>query len=346
MAAAAARFTSSISRHQIRALYHSSSPKSNLEESIRAAVEAKAYREIPQILNASTEPCRNPNPFTFLSKFPERSRNETIDEMLQSFIPIRPRSQPRKAYSCLLSLTLDASVDHLPLALAVVQRTLRSGCLPPPQFHLLLSKSWLRRRRRHQASPSVASPSLILSEMKSIGYTPDCGTCNYLILSLSKIDEFGEAMEVVKGMGRAGCVPDCDSYGGLIAELSEARKVCAAVELVREMVCGQGVRPREETVAKVVGAMRGNREAGRAAEMVEMLEGEGVAVGFAVYEAVLEGCLEEKRFVLAGKVAAAMCERGFIPFITARQRVVEGLAGVGEVEHAAVVRRRFAEMNS
>ncbi|XP_042045297.1 pentatricopeptide repeat-containing protein At1g06270-like [Salvia splendens] len=336
MALAATRFSSSISRHQIRALSHSSSPKLNLEESIRAAVEAKSYRQIPQILNASTEPCRNPNPFTFLSKFPERRRNETIDEILQSFIPIRPRSHPRKAYSSLLSLTLDPSIDHLPLALAVVQRTLRSGCLPPPQFHLLLSKSWLRRRRK-------ASPSLILSEMKSIGYTPDCGTCNYLILSLSKIDQFGEAMEVLKGMGRAGCVPDCDSYGGLIAELSEARKVDAAAEVVREMVCKEGVRLREETVAKVVGAMRGNREAGRAAEMVEMLEGEGVGVGFGVYEGVLEGCLEEKRFVLAGKVAAAMCGRGFI---RARQRVVEGLVGVGEVEHAAVARRRFAEMSS
>ncbi|KAG6383009.1 hypothetical protein SASPL_157254 [Salvia splendens] len=179
--------------------------------------------------------------------------------------------------------------------------------------------------------------------MKSIGYTPDCGTCNYLILSLSKIDQFGEAMEVLKGMGRAGCVPDCDSYGGLIAELSEARKVDAAAEVVREMVCKEGVRLREETVAKVVGAMRGNREAGRAAEMVEMLEGEGVGVGFGVYEGVLEGCLEEKRFVLAGKVAAAMCGRGFI---RARQRVVEGLVGVGEVEHAAVARRRFAEMSS
>ncbi|KAG6388063.1 hypothetical protein SASPL_153260 [Salvia splendens] len=54
-------------------------------------------------------------------------------------------------------------------------------------------------------------------------------------------------MEVLKGMG-----PDWDSYGGLIAELSEARKVDAEAEVVREMVCKEGARPREETVAKVV----------------------------------------------------------------------------------------------
>ncbi|KAG6415512.1 hypothetical protein SASPL_122924 [Salvia splendens] len=72
--------------------------------------------------------------------------------------------------------------------------------------------------------------------MKSIGYAPDCGTCNYLFLTLSKIVQFGEAVEVLKGMRRAECVPDCDSYGGLIAELSEARKVDVVAEVVREMI--------------------------------------------------------------------------------------------------------------
>ncbi|KAG6418794.1 hypothetical protein SASPL_120999 [Salvia splendens] len=72
--------------------------------------------------------------------------------------------------------------------------------------------------------------------MKSIGYTPDCGNCNYLIVTLSKIDQFGEVVEVLKVMGGAGC----DSYGGLIVELSEARKVDAVVEVVREMVCKEG----------------------------------------------------------------------------------------------------------
>ncbi|KAG6425880.1 hypothetical protein SASPL_110088 [Salvia splendens] len=74
----------------------------------------------------------------------------------------------------------------------------------------------------------VVSSSLILPEMKSIGYTPDCGTSNYLFLTLSKIGQFG--------IGRAGCVPDYDSYGGLIAELSEARKVDVVAEVVREMM--------------------------------------------------------------------------------------------------------------
>ncbi|KAG6402337.1 hypothetical protein SASPL_139215 [Salvia splendens] len=78
--------------------------------------------------------------------------------------------------------------------------TLSYGCLPaavpPPPL-----KSWLRQHRK-------ASSSLISLEMKSIGYTPDCGTCNYLFLTLLKIGQFGEAVEVLKGMGRAGCVPD------------------------------------------------------------------------------------------------------------------------------------------
>ncbi|KAG6401077.1 hypothetical protein SASPL_137922 [Salvia splendens] len=73
------------------------------------------------------------------------------------------------------------------------------AAVPPPPL-----KSWLRQHRK-------ASSSLILPEMKSIEYTPDCSTCNYLFLTLSKIGQFGEAVEVLKGMGRAGCVPDCDN---------------------------------------------------------------------------------------------------------------------------------------
>ncbi|KAG6435840.1 hypothetical protein SASPL_100718 [Salvia splendens] len=85
--------------------------------------------------------------------------------------------------------------------------------LPPPATVPPPLKSWLRQHRK-------VSSSLLLPEMKSIGYTPDCGTSNYLFLTLLKIGQFGEAVEVLKRMGRAGCVPDCDSYGGLIAELS------------------------------------------------------------------------------------------------------------------------------
>ncbi|KAG6422000.1 hypothetical protein SASPL_118561 [Salvia splendens] len=98
------------------------------------------------------------------------------------------------------------------------------AAVPPPPL-----KSWLRQHRK-------TSSSLIFLEMKSIGYTPNCSTCNYLFLTLSKIGQFGEAVEVLKVMGRAGCVPDCGSYGGLIAELSEVRKVDAVAEVVREMM--------------------------------------------------------------------------------------------------------------
>ncbi|KAG6435514.1 hypothetical protein SASPL_100388 [Salvia splendens] len=121
-------------------------------------------------------------------------------------------------------LSLDPPIDHLAVVQAPSATAASPAAVPPP-----LLKSWLRQHRK-------ASSSLILPEMKSIGYTPDCGTCNYLFLTLSKIDQFGEAVEVLKGMGRAGCVPNCDSYGGLIAELSEARKVDAVAEVVREMM--------------------------------------------------------------------------------------------------------------
>ncbi|KAG6421546.1 hypothetical protein SASPL_118102 [Salvia splendens] len=72
------------------------------------------------------------------------------------------------------------------------------AAVPPPPLKLWLRQHW------------KASSLLILPEMKSIGYTPDCGTCNYLFLTLLKISQFGEAVEVLKGMGRAGCVPDCE----------------------------------------------------------------------------------------------------------------------------------------
>ncbi|KAG6404103.1 hypothetical protein SASPL_136343 [Salvia splendens] len=116
---------------------------------------------------------------------------------------------------------------HQPPPLAVVQAPSATAAspaaLPPPPL-----KSWLRQHRK--------ASSLIFPKIKLIGYTPDCGTCNYLFLTLSKIGQFGKAVEVLKGMGRAGCVPDCDCYGGLIAELSEVRKVDAVTEVVREMM--------------------------------------------------------------------------------------------------------------
>ncbi|CAA0826886.1 Pentatricopeptide repeat-containing protein [Striga hermonthica] len=313
-----------------------------LQESIRAAVESKTYHKIPDILNAampsSHQQSQSPNPFSFLSSLPGAHKARTVDKILQSFIPIRPRSGPRLAYSYLLSFTLEGP-DPLPLGLAVLQRTLRSGCLPSPQTHLTLSKAWLDRRllnKNHTASS-------MLTEMRSIGYSPDCGTCNYLVQSLCKVNKVEEAVEVVRAMGRAGCAPDLDSFGTLIGEMSEFRMSSGILKMFKEMVRGYGLSPRKEIVVKAANAIRANRDAWRGVEMVEFLEGENVDVGFEAYESVLECCLEAREFVLAGKFAVRMRGRGFIPYIRVRQRVFEGLVGVGEVELAMVVRRRFAE---
>nr|GMD35054.1 pentatricopeptide repeat-containing protein At1g06270 [Ipomoea batatas] len=315
------------------------SSSAELKESVRAAVESKRYEQIPELLAAAEQSLQNHNPFSFLSAFPENVRISVVDDILQSFIPLRPRSRPFKAYSCLLSYTLQSS-NPLPIALAVLQRILRSGCLPTPQTHLLLSNAWIKRRKQ------LLSVSDLLSEMKSIGYSPDSGTCNYLISSLCKVDQLREAVSVLKGMGRGGCVPDLDSYGSLIAELCELRMIDAAVEMVREMVVRVGLNPRQDVLVKVLGAMRANKEIWRAVKMVEMLEAEGVHLGFECFELVLEGCIECRQFVLAGKFVMNMTKKGFIPYIRVRQRLVEGLAEVGEWELGNAVRQRFAELNS
>ncbi|KAL7152965.1 hypothetical protein ABFS83_04G134000 [Erythranthe nasuta] len=309
--------------------YSSSSSQESLQESILAAIESKTYHKIPDLLlnNSSS---RNPNPFSSLSTLSPSHKSLVIDEILQSFISIRPRSRPNSAYSHLLFYILNTQ-NLLPLALAVIQRTLRSGCLPVPQTHLLLSNAWTLRLHKYQDTVQT-----LLSEMRSIGYSPDCGTCNYLILSLSKVDRLEEALGVLRGMGKVGCVPDRDSFGILISRMSELRMIRGVVEMVKEM----------ETVVKAVDAMKANREITRAVEMIEFLEGKGVDVGFDVYELALEGCLEVQRFVLAGKFTIKMTDKGFIPYIRVRQRVFEGLVGVGETGLASAVRQRFAELKS
>lgn len=310
-----------------------------LEETVRAAVEAKDYQQIPELLGSSKEACQNSNPFSFLSNFRQNHRIKVIDEMLQSFIPLRPRSRPQNAYDYLLSYTLQ-SPHPLPLALAILQRTLRSGCVPVPQIRLLLSSVWMERRCQSQ---SVAD---ILLEMKSIGYHPDCGTCNYLLSTLCAIDQLVEAVKVLKGMSRAECVPDLESYSIVIGALSTARKTNDAVEMTKEMVLNVGLMPRQGMVVNVAAAMRANRQMWKAVEMIEFLEREGCPIGFEGYEIVVEGCLECHEYILAGKTVMGMTERGFIPYIKVRQKVVEGLAGVGEWKLASVVRRRFAELKS
>ncbi|XAR49568.1 hypothetical protein NMG60_11032816 [Bertholletia excelsa] len=315
------------------------SSSTSLEEAVRAAVEAKAYQQIPELLNASKRSCQNSNPFSFLSSLPQHLRTKTVDEILQSFVPLRPRSVPQVAYSCLLSYALLSS-NPLPLAFSILQRTLRSGCIPVPQARLLLSTAWLNRRRQSQ------SVSSILLEMQSIGYYPDSGTCNYLISSLCAIDQLTEALKVLKSMAGAGCLPDLESYGAVIGAMCASRRTKAVVENVKEMVAKVGLTPRQETVVNVVATMRANKEIWRAAELIEFLEGAGIPVGFESYEIVLEGCLECGEFVLAGKVVMGMTDRGFIPYIRARQKVVEGLARAGEEDFASAVRQRFVDLQS
>ncbi|XP_004487183.1 pentatricopeptide repeat-containing protein At1g06270 [Cicer arietinum] len=316
----------------------SSSPQ-KLEQAIRAEVEAKNYVKIPDLFSVELSKSQNSNPFSFLSSFPQNLQVQIVDEMLQSFIPIRPRYKPQLAYSYLLSYTLQSS-HPLPLALAVLQRTLRSGCLPIPQTQLLLSSAWLDRRC---LSHSVAN---ILLEMQSIGYHPDCGTCNYLLSSLCAVDQLVEAVNVLKGIGGAGCIPDSTSYGILIGAMCKVRRTADAQDLMKQMVVKYGLTPDHGTVVKVLAALRANKEIWKAVEIIEFLEIEGNSVGFESYELAIEGCLETREYVLAGKVAMGMTERGFIPYIKARQKIIDGLASIDEWKIACAVRQRFATLKS
>lgn len=143
-----------------------------------------------------------------------------------------------------------------------------------------------------------------------------------------------------------GCFPDMDSYGALIGRMSELRMTSGVVEMVKEMVDVHLLNPRKETIVKAVDAMGANREIWRAVEMIEFLETKDVHVGFEAYELALEGCLEVRQFVLAGKFVIKMTEKGFIPYIRVRQRVFEGLVSIGETGLASTVRQRFAELKS
>lgn len=316
----------------------SMSPLQNLEESLRTAVETKTYHRIPDLLDLTHDHSQNPSLFSFLSQFPTETRTLIVDEILQSFIPLRPRSRPQIAYSSLLSHTLQSS-NPFPLSLAILQRTLRSGCCPDPETKLILSKSWMDHRTQ---SNSIVN---ILSSMKSIGYSPDTGTCNYVISSLCSDNELEEATEVLKNMSRASCVPDSDSFGTVIASLCSGGQSGEALRTLKKMVKGRVV-PRQGTVMKVACCLRACREVGKGVEMVELLERERCGVGFEVYEVVAEGCVECHDYVLAGKVVMKMTERGFIPYIKIRQKVVEGLASVGESELVNAIRERFRELGS
>uniref|UniRef100_A0A1D1YBI0 Pentatricopeptide repeat-containing protein At1g06270 n=1 Tax=Anthurium amnicola TaxID=1678845 RepID=A0A1D1YBI0_9ARAE len=335
----------------------SSSLQTPVQVSIRTAIETGNHREIPHILSSSSSP--DDNPFAFLSGLPPALTARVVDDVLQSLLPLRPRSLPHPAYAALLSLFLPGGSNSglggylcvsLPLALAVLQTGVRSGYSPPPCTRPSLSRCWVHLRRRHHRQPA----SRLLSSMRGVGYRPDVRTCNYLISSLCSSSEADEAIRVLRGMGGAGCVPDSESYCTVIEACcapegkggSATLGVPVAVELLREMVAGEGMVPRKGTVGMLVAAMRREGQARRAAEVVRFLEREGFSVGFEEYESSVEGCLEGGEFVMAGKVVVEMAQRGFIPYIKARQRVVEELAGIGQHELASAVRQTLAEIKS
>ncbi|CAJ2660558.1 pentatricopeptide repeat-containing protein At1g06270-like [Trifolium pratense] len=328
-----------LSLNQCSSLHSASSSLQKLEPTVRAEVEAKNYVKIPDIISTELSRSQNSNPFSFLSSFPQNLQVQIVDEMLQSFISIRPRYKPQLTYSYLLSYTLQSS-HPLPLALAILQRTLRSGCLPVPQTHVLLSSAWLDRRC---LSHSVAN---ILLEMQSIGYHPDCGTCNYLLSSLCAVDRLVEAVNVLKGMGGAGCIPDSNSYDIVIGAMCKARRTSDAQDLMKQMVEKYCLTPDHGTVVKFLTALRTNKEIWKAVEVIEFLEKEGNSVGFESYELVVEGCLARREYVLAAKVVMGMTERGFIPYIKVRLKIIEGLASIDEWKIACAVRERFAKLKS
>ncbi|XP_010918939.2 pentatricopeptide repeat-containing protein At1g06270 [Elaeis guineensis] len=334
-------------RHLQRHRFSSTSTTTNetpLQRSIRSAIESRDYLQIPNLLHSNPNPNPNPNPFSYLSLLPPTLTARIVGELLHSFLPLRPRSLLLPAYSSLLSLSLPKpghnfpSSVFLPIALAVLQATLRSGAPPPRETRLALPLSWLHLRRHRRRSAAG-----ILSSLHPLGFRLDLNTLTYLLSSLCAAGEPAEAVAVLRGMPVAGIDPESESYCTVIEAADDA---AAAEALLSEMVAEKGMTPRKGTVARVARAMRAEGEVRRAAEMVKFLEGKGCAVGFEAYEAVAEGCVESGEMVLAARVVAEMARRGFVPYVGVRQRVVEGLAAIGQGELAGAVRQRLAEIGS
>ncbi|XP_068647808.1 pentatricopeptide repeat-containing protein At1g06270 [Aristolochia californica] len=335
MATAYARYRS-LSPPFISTLQHFFHSVPPLEQSLKTAIERKDFLRIPNLLSSCPQK-PYPNPLSFLSSFPLEAQIKTVDEILQSLIPLRPRSLSCNTYFLLLSQFLTSSY-LLPLSLAILQQYIHSGSKIPQQTHLSLSQSWLHQR----CTQTIVD---ILSETRSIGYPPDRSTCNYLLFSLSSVDEVGEAVSILREMRKARCEPDAESYDVVIEGACRKLRTGEMAEILGEMV-RMGIRPRQGTVLRVVSAMRANGEVKRAKEILVGLERDGFEVGFHSFEVLLEGCLKRKEFLLAGEVVMEMAERGLIPYIRARQRVVEGLASVDECEFASVVRQRLSELGS
>ncbi|KAK7256146.1 hypothetical protein RIF29_29581 [Crotalaria pallida] len=135
-------------------------------------------------------------------------------------------------------------------------------------------------------------------------------------------------------------------YGIVIGALCMVRKTVEEEDMMKQMVVKHGLTPGQGTLVKLFATLRVNSEIWKAVELIEFLEKEGHSVGFESYELVVEGCVEKREYVLAGKVAVRMIERGFIPYIKIRHKIVEGLVSIGEWEIACSVRRRFAALKS
>ncbi|CAO2813195.1 unnamed protein product [Amaranthus hypochondriacus] len=313
--------------------------ESSVEESLKTVVTNKKYEQIPDLLTSLEESHNKQNPFSFLSSFTQSQRTLAVDEMLQSFISLKPHSRLKTSYHYLLAYTLQCP-DLFPHALATLQRSIRSGCTPVSQTYLSLSSAWIDQQKQFKSVPRI------LLSMKSIGYRPDCGTCNFVIKSLCAVDQMEEADEVLRGMFEVGCFPDVESYCTIISALCALRKTDKAVVMMKEMAGKLSLSPRQGTLVRLMSALRANKEIWRAVELIEFLEKKEFHIGFETYELVLEGCLECNEYILAGKMAMMMTDRGNIPYIKVRQKVIEGLAGVGEWELACSVRHKFAELNS
>lgn len=151
---------------------------------------------------------------------------------------------------------------------------------------------------------------------------------------------------MLHGMIAASCVPDAESYSPIVATMSMLRKTARATTLLKEMIVKHRLSPKQGVLVKLFASLRANKEIWKAVDMIEFLEKEGFDVGFESYELVVEGCLEYREFVLAAKLVTRMTEKGFIPYMKVRHRVVDGLMSVGEWRLACAVRHRFAALSS
>ncbi|KAK7274774.1 hypothetical protein RIF29_15873 [Crotalaria pallida] len=120
---------------------------------------------------------------------------------------------------------------------------------------------------------------------------------------------FDIVVKVLKGMGEPGCIPDFNSYGIVIGALYKVRKTVEEEDMMKQMVVKHGLTPGQGTLVKLFMTLRVNREIWKAVELIEFLEKEGHSVGFESYELVVEGCVEKREYVLAGKGNVVACTK-------------------------------------